>query len=108
MDTDMIGMCGAYCGICEWRPRTNCAGCQASKGDMFWGVCSVAKCCVSRGFTHCGECPELPCDELQAAFDHPEHGDRGERLINLKAWAAGGSTYVALRSPKGSDAGADS
>jgi len=36
MDKTMIGMCGAYCGICEWRPKTDCPGCQAAKGDMFW------------------------------------------------------------------------
>ena len=97
MDRQMIAMCGAYCGDCEWKSKTNCPGCQAARGNMFWGECTVAKCCVSKGFSHCGECPDLPCADLQAAFDHPEHGDRGERLANLKAWASGQDTYLKLR-----------
>ncbi len=103
MDKQMIGMCGAYCGICEWRPKTDCPGCQAARGDMFFGECTVAKCCVDKGFTHCGECPDLPCTDLQATFDNPEHGDHGERLINLKTWANGEETYLKLRTLKKED-----
>jgi len=33
---------------------------------------------------------------LQEAFDNPEHGDKGERLANLKAWARGEDSYVKL------------
>jgi len=97
MDRQMIGMCGAYCGDCDWREKTNCPGCQAAKGKMFYGQCAVAACCLAKGFTHCGLCPELPCATLQAAFDHPEHGDCGQRLANLKTWARGEMTYVKLR-----------
>jgi hypothetical protein len=75
----------------------NCPGCQAAKGNIFWGECAVAKCCVNHDITHCGECSNLPCDALQAAFDDPEHGDHGERLLNLKAWARGEDTYLKLR-----------
>jgi hypothetical protein len=28
--------------------------------------------------------------------DNPEHGDKGERLANLKAWARGEDSYVKL------------
>jgi hypothetical protein len=61
---------------------------------MFYGECAVAKCAVSKSLEHCGLCPELPCTTLQAAFDHPEHGDKGERLTNLRVWADGGDTYT--------------
>ncbi len=100
MDKAMIGMCGAYCGVCEWKPKTECPGCQTAQGDMSWGECSMAKCCINNGFMHCGECPELPCDDLQAAFNNGEHGDHGERLINLKAWAEGEDTFLKLRTLK--------
>jgi hypothetical protein len=33
---------------------------------------------------------------LQAAFDNPEHGDNGERLINLRNWKDGKDTYTDL------------
>jgi len=94
MDLDQIAMCGDYCGECAYREPFDCPGCQAACGDMVWGTCAVAKCCVSRGYRHCGQCPELPCATLQAAFDHPEHGDGGERLRNLRAWAAGDMSYI--------------
>ena len=97
MDKGQIGMCGAYCGICEWKDKMNCSGCQACKGDMFYGECGVAKCCLGKGLLHCGLCPDLPCAELQQAFDHPDHGDHGERLANLKNWAKGDETIHKLR-----------
>jgi len=106
MDKQQIGMCGAYCGICEWKEKTNCPGCQACKGDMFYGECGVAKCCHGKGLLHCGLCSDLPCAELQQAFDHPEHGDHGERLANLKNWAKGDDTVIKLRTfPKEGQAG---
>ena len=96
MDQSQIGMCGAYCGICDWKEKMNCPGCQACKGNMFWGECEVAKCCLENHFLHCGFCSDLPCDLLQQAFDHPEHGDSGERLANLKNWAEGAETIIEI------------
>jgi hypothetical protein len=63
---------------------------------MFWGECQVARCSIEKGIEHCGLCSSLPCDTLQEAFDHPEHGDKGERLANLKAWATGEDSYIEL------------
>jgi len=63
---------------------------------MFWGECSVAKCSLEKGIEHCGFCSNLPCDLLKAAFDNPEHGDNGERLANLEAWARGEDSYIEL------------
>jgi len=96
MDQQLMAMCGAYCGTCEWRPKTSCPGCLALGGKMFWGTCEVAKCAVDKGLEHCGLCPEVPCATLQGYFDNPEHGDNGERLANLKAWARGEQTYREL------------
>jgi len=100
MDKQMMGMCGAYCGACVWREKTKCPGCQSAQGNAFWGECRVAQCAIEKGILHCGLCPKLPCGVLQEYFDDPEHGDRGERLANLKAWAKGEETYLELRSLK--------
>ena len=96
MDKEQIGMCGAYCGVCVWKEKTNCAGCKANKGEMFWGQCAVATCCLAKGLAHCGLCFELPCSTVQEFFDNPEHGDNGERLANLKAWAKREDTFIKL------------
>lgn len=83
MDREMIAMCGVYCGLCQWVEKTGCEGCQHNKGKMFWGTCTVAVCCVEKGLLHGRLCSDLPCQPLQEAFDNPEHGDDGERLVNL-------------------------
>jgi hypothetical protein len=96
MDKTQIGMCGAYCGTCKWKAKTGCAGCQACGGKMFWGTCAVAACCLGKGISHCGHCKDLPCDLLEGFFNNGEHGDNGERLANLKAWAAGKDEFIEL------------
>jgi hypothetical protein len=96
MDRRLIARCGAYCGDCEWKEKMNCVGCQMANGNMFWGECRVARCSIEKGIEHCGLCSSVPCDMLQEAFDHPEHGDNGERLANLTAWARGEDSYVRL------------
>ena len=96
MDSRMMASCGAYCGACDWKEKTNCPGCQEAKGRMFWGECAVATCALSRGLLHCGLCPDVPCSTLQAFFDDPEHGDNGERLANLRHWANGEQVYVRI------------
>lgn len=95
-DATLIARCGAYCGDCTYKEPMRCPGCLDAQGDMFHGTCEVAKCSLSKGYTHCGTCPDLPCDALQAAFDEPEHGDGGERLANLQAWARGERSYIRL------------
>lgn len=100
MDIQLIGVCGAYCGACEWKEQTNCPGCQAARGKMFWGTCEVAGCAIEKGLQHCGSCAQLPCDTLQQYFDNPEHGDNGERLENLKTWANGQLSYKELTKKK--------
>ncbi len=96
MDIHLIGMCGAYCGACEWREQTGCLGCLAAQGEMFWGTCTVARCVIDKGIQHCGLCADVPCATLQSFFDDPEHGDNGERLCNLRAWARGETGYQEL------------
>ena len=97
MDKNMIAMCGTYCGVCEWRESTGCLGCKTCASKMFWGECDKAKCCIKRGYEHCGFCPDAPCEKLLSLFADPEHGDNGARMTNLKNWANGNYTFEKLR-----------
>ena len=96
MNKSMMAFCGAYCGVCEWKDKMNCAGCQSCHGDMFYGQCGLAKCCMERGLPHCGACLDVPCQSLLDLFADPEHGDGGARLRNLQNWANGIFTYEKL------------
>lgn len=89
MDKSMIAYCGTYCGVCEWKEKVGCKGCKASNGDMFWGECDKAKCCIAKGYEHCGQCAEMPCDKLKMLFEDSEHGDKGVRIQNLQNWKNG-------------------
>lgn len=97
MDKEMIAFCGSYCGTCEWKDKLGCKGCKASAGNVFWGECDKAKCCIEKGLGHCGECSNLPCDKLKDLFGDPEHGDKGVRLHNLLNWKAGNYVFEKLR-----------
>lgn len=96
MDKNMIAFCGTYCGVCEWKDKIGCKGCKGNKGEMFWGECDKAKCCMEKGFEHCGECPDMPCRKLKELFGDAEHGDGGARLHNLNNWKAGNYVYEKL------------
>ena len=83
---DQLAYCGLDCGNCEWRERKSCPGCQAAAGEMFWGQCALATCCIGKGLAHCGRCDEFPCEQLKAfSFSESENGDNGQRIENLKA-----------------------
>lgn len=86
MADSFMGRCGIDCGSCEYREKTNCPGCQAAEGKMFWGECAVAKCCISRNLEHCGPCQDFPCVTLNEYSYHPEQGDNGKRINNLREW----------------------
>ena len=96
MEKSMLAFCGTYCGVCEWKDKVGCKGCKASAGAMFWGECDKAKCCIDKGFEHCGECADMPCEKLRELFDDPEHGDKGARLHNLQNWKNGNYDYEKL------------
>ena len=51
---------------------------------------------IRQGLPALRRMPDLPCDALRQAYDHPEHGDQGERLANLQAWARGEESFIKL------------
>jgi general stress protein 26 len=111
--------CGLLCKWCTYRESHGCGGCVETNGNPFHGECPVAKCCQNKGYTHCGECGDLPgecsdpdckridtngffecggcantsCDKLYPySYKDPDHGDNppGARVEVCKAWAAKG------------------
>lgn len=97
MKAEMMAYCGTYCETCDWKEKMNCKGCKAHAGEVFWGSCKIAVCSIEKGLNHCGECPDLPCEKLESAFNDPEHGDKGERITNLRMWAKGEPSMLKVR-----------
>ena len=108
--------CGCLCAWCSYRESHGCGGCIETNGHPFHGACPVAQCCQGKGFTHCGQCADLPdacadpdckridansffecggcpnttCDKLHAySYKDPDHGDNppGARVEVCRAWA---------------------
>ena len=80
--------CGLHCTGCEYKETCGCGGCIETNGHPFHGECPVAVCCQSKNITHCGECPDIPCELLVQYSNDPEHGDnpRGARIEQCKKW----------------------
>lgn len=86
----LLARCGIDCEACSFRGgQTQCPGCGAAEGKLFWGECALAKCCIGKGHDHCGQCEAFPCETLKEYSYDKEHGDNGERIRNLEALIAG-------------------
>ena len=82
--------CGLLCKWCTHRESHNCGGCVETCGHPFHSECPVAKCCQEKGHIYCGECADMPCEQLrQYSYNDAEHGDNppGARVEVCKAWA---------------------
>ena len=89
--THMIdSRCGLHCTTCTYKEPCGCGGCIETNGHPFHGACPVAQCCQEKGFYHCGECPELPCELLWSYTCDPEQGDtpHGARVEQCRIWRA--------------------
>lgn len=80
--------CGLHCTTCDYKEPCNCGGCIETNGHPFHGECPVAICCQDRGYVHCGECHDIPCELLTQYSCDPEHGDapHGARIEQCKRW----------------------
>jgi len=65
-----VGACGCICSDCRVY-GVSCEGCHAIEGKACWlhevglDVCDFYECAViEKGFAHCGECSEIPCDKF--------------------------------------------
>lgn len=80
--------CGLHCTGCEYKETNGCKGCIETNGNPFHGECPVAVCCQDKGFVHCGQCSEIPCELLTRYSCDPVHGDNphGARIEQCKLW----------------------
>ncbi|MCL2519278.1 MAG: pyridoxamine 5'-phosphate oxidase family protein [Oscillospiraceae bacterium] len=84
--------CGLLCKWCKYKEPMNCPGCLALNGKASWcdDYCDVSKCCIDKGYFHCGECPDVPCENLRGlSYGDDEHNDKpeGARIAVCRAWA---------------------
>lgn len=78
--------CGILCENCSFRETMGCKGCLNIK-NPFWGSCPVKNCCESKNHTHCGQCGEFVCQQLNAFAYDPKQGDNGLRLEQCRKWS---------------------
>lgn len=87
----VTSVCGLMCNDCKAFPE-ECRGCLAVKGMPYWtkdvtsnGICPLYDCAVyQKGYHHCGDCPELPC---QMYFDLKDPGisdDEHQKLLKIR------------------------
>lgn len=86
------GVCGAICSGCPFLGK-GCAGCIECEGKVFWalqyfgGACPLYVCAVDqRGYSNCGECPELPCklflEQKDPSMSDEEHQESITKRVN--------------------------
>lgn len=51
--------------------------------EYFYQVRDIYKCAATKGFKNCGECKELPCQDLITFIGN---GHNPDRLSNLNKW----------------------
>lgn len=79
----IISCCGVVCSECQYY-STDCKGCPAIKGQVFWleytneKICAIYDCCLNtKKLAHCGKCKELPCDRYNG-FDPTKTPEENE------------------------------
>ena len=83
--------CGLLCESCAFKEPYNCGGCIKTLGHPFHGECPIAVCAQEKGYIHCGQCPDMPCEKLyEYSCGDSEHCDKpkGARLEILRYWSA--------------------
>lgn len=70
IDPAMFAPCGMNCLVCyrHCRPKKPCAGCRGGDSGKpgHCRRCSIKDCAAARGWIHCLECPDYPCQRIKA------------------------------------------
>ncbi len=57
-------ICGLNCKDCRFYDD-QCLGCRRQRGRMFWGICSIYRCCVyGKNLEFCAECSQFICQRF--------------------------------------------
>lgn len=54
--TEMIAMCGLYCGACPKFIKEKCPGCHGNE-KASW--CKIRTCCFDKSISSCADCPRF-------------------------------------------------
>ncbi|MCT4595874.1 MAG: DUF3795 domain-containing protein [Anaeromicrobium sp.] len=80
--------CGVRCDICERKKDVKCLGCINMSKPFWGGECHVKSCSEQRGYNHCGQCNEFPCDTL-SNMGKAEGYDPLLKIEQCKKWLIG-------------------
>ncbi|HWR52000.1 MAG TPA: DUF3795 domain-containing protein [Bryobacteraceae bacterium] len=101
----LLGACGLYCGACPHLAGAASAdpeiqGCQGCRGDSecmhpWCAECGIRDCADEKGYLHCGECSDFPCERLEAfrRDGKPHHADITNNLLRINE--AGSAQWLA-------------
>lgn len=78
LEQKVLSVCGSDCGSCDCFGSL-CKGCRQCEGKVFHQpegtACAIYACTVSeKGFKHCGECAQMPCEIWMRVRD-PKYSD---------------------------------
>ncbi|MDR2035882.1 MAG: DUF3795 domain-containing protein [Coriobacteriales bacterium] len=79
-----LSYCGINCTSCgNYKKNENCQGCR-DEPNLLWD-CTTRTCAIERGFLHCGQCDEFPCDELSRFYHDgkPSHLQAYHNMLDL-------------------------
>jgi hypothetical protein len=82
---ETLSFCGIYCGGCKnYKENMNCAGCRYEK--QLVDDCPTRSCAIKRGFLHCGECENFPCNDLNDFYKDgiPHHELALQNMLKIK------------------------
>ena len=100
MSQEIFSPCGIHCNSCPWykgEMEPKCPGCQAVKGNPFWGTCQTYSCVESHQIEHCGECEDFPCRDFMTRYDPREGPANALMRAGLLAYRAKYGDIEALR-----------
>lgn len=55
-DTNLVSMCGLYCGSCPRYLKDRCTGCEGNT-KATW--CKIRSCCLEHNYSSCADCKEF-------------------------------------------------
>ena len=67
VDTDLIAMCGLYCGACGSYRKGKCPGCRANV-KATW--CKTRTCGLGNKYSSCAECGDFKDPGLECRYLH--------------------------------------
>lgn len=87
----MLSVCGSDCSSCACFGSL-CEGCRQCEGKVFHQPegtpCAIYACTVNeKGFKHCGECTQMPCEIWMKVRDPKYSDEEFEENVRIRTEA---------------------